>query len=53
MGAIPPPPHAPTMRCPRCGASVAGDPTSVGVLFHCASCGLEWVEAMPLDFQND
>lgn len=53
MGAIPPAPHAPRMQCPRCRSWVAGDPTGAGVIFVCTSCGLEWVEAMPLDFQND
>ena len=53
MGAIPPPPHAPRMQCPRCRNWVAGEPTAAGVIFVCTTCGLEWVEAMPLDFTND
>jgi predicted RNA-binding Zn-ribbon protein involved in translation (DUF1610 family) len=53
MGAIPPAPHLPRMPCPRCGTSVAGDATSVGIVFVCPNCRLEWVEAMPLDFTND
>jgi hypothetical protein len=53
MGAIPPAPHMPRMRCPRCQTLTAGDPTGAGIIFVCPSCGLEWVEAMPLDFTND
>ncbi|HVM46327.1 MAG TPA: hypothetical protein VM582_10365 [Candidatus Thermoplasmatota archaeon] len=53
MGAIPPPPHAPRMRCPRCGTPAAGERTAVGTIFVCGGCGLEWVESMPLDFTND
>lgn len=53
MGAIPPAPHMPRMQCPRCRAWVAGEATGVGIIFACPACGLEWVEAMPLDFSND
>lgn len=50
---IPAPPHAPRMPCPRCKTMTAGESTGAGIVFVCTSCGLEWVEALPLDFSND
>jgi hypothetical protein len=40
--------------CPRCKrAGVAGEATEVGSFYECPDCGCEWVEGVPLDFQND